>query len=60
MEQRRFRLVVRDQREREIPLFLKHHPKIVDTQVETRLMDVIGPGELLDASEAVLTARRAL
>jgi hypothetical protein len=59
MEGRRFRLVVRDRRESEIPLFRKHHPKLTDTQIETRLMHVIGAGELLETSAAPLTALRA-
>jgi hypothetical protein len=59
MEGRRFRLVVRDRRESEIPLFRKHYPKVADTQIETRLMHVIGPGELLEASVPRLTALRA-
>jgi hypothetical protein len=51
---RRYRLLVRDRSESEIPLFRKHYPKITDTQIETRLMQVIGFGERLDASLRII------
>jgi hypothetical protein len=57
-DRRYFWLYVRDRRESEIPLFRKHYPKITGSQIETHLMHVVRPGELLEASLA-LTARRA-
>jgi hypothetical protein len=45
---RRFSLLVRDQREGEIPLFRKHYPKITDTQIETHLMHVVHSGRPLE------------
>jgi hypothetical protein len=50
---RRFSLLVRDQRESEIPRFRKHYPKITDTQIETRLMHVVHSGRPLEVSPPV-------
>jgi hypothetical protein len=56
MEGRRYRLIVRDRSESEIPLFRKHYPKVAATEIETRLMHVIGRGELVEASVPPLTS----
>jgi hypothetical protein len=50
IDSKHFWLFVRDRRESEIPLFLKHYPKITDTQIETHLMHIIRPGQPLEAS----------
>jgi hypothetical protein len=46
----RFSLVVRDQRESDIPPFRKHYPTLTDTQVETHLMHVVHSGKPLEVS----------
>ena len=54
MDGKHFWLLVRDHRETDIPRFRKHYPKITDAQIETRLMHVIGPGEPLEATGALI------
>jgi hypothetical protein len=44
-DDKRFRLVARDLRERHIPLLKAQYPNITDAQIETHLMHVVEAGE---------------